>query len=238
MSVAWVGAAISAVGVASGASNAKKAAAAQNRAIDAQAYQGEIALDQWDRYKTTFAPLEDAMVAEAKDYDSPEQYEKAAGEASATVASQFGKARDRLTRTPGLDPSSAGFGASMVGLDLAQAATDATAQNAARDRVKGTAYERKVNAISLGKGLPANAAAGFASAGVGAANNALVANQQYNQNAKSAAGLGELARGAYSAYQKSGGFGLDNFTPNAGGVDIGGGSGFEYTRGDTSGIDF
>jgi hypothetical protein len=97
------------------------------------------------------------MVREAQEYDSPANYERAAGGASAAVADQFGKARDRLTRTPGLDPSSPGFASSMVGLDLAQAASDATQQNLARKQVRDTAYARKQDALSLGKGLPSSA---------------------------------------------------------------------------------
>lgn len=136
---------------------------ANNAAADATRMQAQIAREQWDRYKTMYAPLEENMVNEAQAYDSPENYAKAAGEASASVSSQFGKARDRLSRTPGLDPSSGAFQSSLVGLDMAQAATDATQQNAARQKVKDTAYARKTDALSLGKGLPANASTMLAS---------------------------------------------------------------------------
>jgi len=137
---------------------------ANNAAADATNLQSQIAREQWDRYKTMYAPLEEGMVKEAQNYDSPENYAKAAGDASATVSGQFSKARDRLSRTPGLDPSTPGAQASMAGLDLAQAATDATQQNAARQKVKDTAYARKTDAISLGKGLPASASSALATA--------------------------------------------------------------------------
>ena len=64
----------------------------------------------------------------------------------------------------------------MTGLDLAQAATDATQQNAARQKVKDTAYARKTDAISLGKGLPAQASSALSTS----ANNSL-AMAQFNQ---------------------------------------------------------
>lgn len=137
---------------------------ANNAAADSTRLQAEIARDQWNRYKEIYEPLERGMVEEAQNYDTPEQYAKAAGDASATVSSQFSKARDRLSRTPGLDPSSGAYQTSVVGLDLAQAASDATQQNAARQKVKDTAYARKTDALSLGKGLPANATSALSTA--------------------------------------------------------------------------
>lgn len=140
------------------------AGAANASAADSTRLQTQIAQDQWERYKQIYAPLEQNYVDEAQNYDSAENYARAAGDASATVSSQFGKARDRLSRTPGLDPSTPGAQASMVGLDLAQAASDATQQNAARQKVKDVAYARKTDALSLGKGLPAQASSALATA--------------------------------------------------------------------------
>lgn len=130
---------------------------ANQAAMDSAALTAQIGAEQWDRYKDLYDPLERQFINEAQNYDSPTEYQRAAGEASATVAQQFGKARERLGRTPGLDPSSPAFTAAMSGLDLAEAATDATQQNAARQKVKDTAYVRKTDALSLGKGLPAQA---------------------------------------------------------------------------------
>lgn len=141
--------------------NSKAANKANNAAADATTLQAQIAGDQWQRYKDIYSPLETKFVNDAQNYDSPSRYQLAAGDASATVSQQFGKARDRLNRTPGLDPSSPGYEASMAGLDLAQAATDATQQNAARKNVTDTAYARKTDALSLGKGLPAQATIGL-----------------------------------------------------------------------------
>lgn len=137
--------------------NNDRSSEATERASDSAALTAQIGAEQWDRYRELYDPLERQFVNEAQNYDTPAEYERAAGEASATVAQQFSKARERLGRTPGLDPSSPAFAASMTGLDLAQAATDATQQNAARQKVKDTAYVRKTDALSLGKGLPAQA---------------------------------------------------------------------------------
>ena len=162
--MAWAvvaGAAVATVGGALLADD-NGAEAANNAAADANALRAQISRDQWNRYKEIYEPLERQMVDEAQDYASPENYAKAAGEASATVSQQFSKARDRLTRTPGLDPSSGAYQSSLVGLDLAQAANDATQQNLARKNVTDTAYTRKQSALALGKGLDATAASGLA----------------------------------------------------------------------------
>lgn len=172
-----------------GAEDANAAAADANRT------QAEIANDQWNNYKKTYQPLENALVAEATNYDSPENLARAAGDASATNASEFGKVKEALSRTPGLDPSSPAFQAGMTQLGLQQAASSAVTQNAARQGVADTAYARKLNAVSLGKGLPAQASAGLSSVASFNANMAANAQAQANQNA---AGWGSLASRAFT----------------------------------------
>lgn len=159
------------------------AEAANNAAADATGVQAAIARDKWNRYKEIYEPLERKMVDEAQDYASPENYAKAAGEASATVSQQFSKARDRLTRTPGLDPSSGAYQSSLVGLDLAQAANDATQQNLARKNVTDTAYARKQSALALGNGLDTAAASGMAQVASTNLSLAQAGTQQANQQA-------------------------------------------------------
>ena len=165
---------------------------ANNSVADANALQAQISRDQWNRYKEIYEPLERQMVDEAQDYASPENYAKAAGEASATVSQQFSKARDRLSRESGLDPSSAAYQSSLVGLDLAQAANDATQQNLARKNVTDTAYARKQSALGLGKGLDSTAASGMSS--VASSNLSLANAMQRQSNAEAQAG-GQLATG-------------------------------------------
>ncbi len=150
---------------------------------DANKLNAQISREQWNNYKENYQPLENALVAEASNYDTPENYAKAAGNANATVSSEFGKARDALTRTPGLDPTSASYQAGMTQLGLAQAANGAVAQNAARQGVADTAYSRKLNAVSLGKGLPAQAQSGLMSSANMFANQANNAQAQANGNA-------------------------------------------------------
>lgn len=172
------------------------ASAANGAAADSTRLQAEISRDQWNRYKEIYEPLERGVVKEAQNYDSPDNYARAAGEAQATVAQQFGKAKDRIARTPGMDPSTGAYQAGMIGLDLAQAATDATQQNAARQKVRDTAYARKTDALSLGKGLPANASSALASS----AQNSLAQAQfgQAQANAQAAA-IGRITDRVFSS---------------------------------------
>ena len=169
-----------------------------SQASQATQMQAEIGKEQWDRYKQIYAPLEDSMVSAAQNYDTPAQYERAAGEASGSISQAFTNARDRLSRTPGVDPTSAAYTSSMAGLDRTQAAADAVAQNTARKQVADTAWARKSDMLSLGKGLPAQA-----SSTLGSAATALQAqaNTAYTRSANEAAGVGAMTRDAIGGLQ-------------------------------------
>lgn len=166
---------------------------------DSTRMQAQIAKEQWDRYKTVYAPLEDSMISAAQNYDSPAQYERAAGEASGAVSQAYSNARDRLTRTPGLDPTSAAYTAGLSDLDRSQAAADAVAQNTARKQVQDTAWARKNDMLSLGKGLPGQASTGLAQAASSSLNQA-----KYNY------GVAANEAGAISAAGRQLGAGLQS----------------------------
>lgn len=195
---ALIGAAASAV-IGSMLADDNGAEGANDAAASAANLQAQIARDQWNKYKEIYEPLERTMVDEAQNYDTPEAYNRAAGDASATVSQQFSKARDRLTRTNGLDPSSGAYQSSLVGLDMAQAASDATQQNAARQKVTDTAYARKQSALGLGKGLDNTASAGLASAAHSNLNLAYMGQKQANLEA---ANTGETVKNIFSAGSK------------------------------------
>lgn len=181
-------------GVASNSAS-RRAARAQQGASDAAAQQAEIAREQWDTYKETYQPLERRLVADAQNFDSPERYAEAAGEAAADVNNQFGLARERLSRQPGFDPSSAAAQSSMVGLELSQAAAGATGQNAARRNIRDTAWARKVDAMSLGKGLPAQASSMLSSSANTMGN---IASNQYGLADSQARNAGRIADRIFS----------------------------------------
>lgn len=199
--------------------NDNGAEGANSAAADNSRQQAQIAKEQWARYKELYEPLERQMVQEAQNYDTPAAYATAAGEASASVSEQFGKARDRLSRTPGLDPTSAAYTSSMAGLDLAQAASDATQQNLARKQVKDTAYTRKQAALAMGKGLDSTAASGLATS---ASQNLAMAGAAQAQSNQEAGALGRVTSNVISALPKSGWLGsADSGSYYAGGAGNG-----------------
>lgn len=190
---------VAAVGIGAGllgglASNSasRRASDAQEKAINANAWQGEIAKDQYNNYKTTYQPLEQKMVADATNYDTPAARNAAAAEAQAGVSSELGKAQERLSRTVGFDPTSAAAQAAQTNLALQGAALGATSQNAARKQVKDTAYGHQLDALGMGKGLVANATAGMAGAASSA--NGIAANAGRSANDQASA-VGSLVGG-------------------------------------------
>ncbi len=132
--------------------------------------------DQWaqedrDRYKTTFEPLENQIVQEAKDYDTPEKRALAAQTDMATVATQSDLARQAAQRNLegyGIDPSSTRYAALDVGSRTQQAAAMAGAGNTAMKRVEDTGRALKADAVNLGRGYQINPLASSQAANAGA----------------------------------------------------------------------
>jgi hypothetical protein len=187
MSAAIAAAAIGAGATVYAASQQPDTSGLNNAAENASNTQAQIAQDQWNDYKTNFQPLESKFVGQANNWTSPQNYDKAAGDAAATVNAQFGAAKDSLARTPGMDPSSGAYQAGMTGLGLQQAASSAAAQNTARQNVQNQGIAMQENALSLGKGLPATASA---SAGSAASGLSSLSNSVARQNAATGSGIG------------------------------------------------
>lgn len=154
---------------------AEGAANTQSQLAESQA---ALAEEQWQRYKDTYAPLELAMVDEASQFDNEAKTAAAAAAANANVQTEFGKARERLLRTPGLDASSPAFASRMADLELAQAGAAAAAQNQARTQQADKAWARKTAVLGMGKGLDTTAAAGLGAAAATQGNIANNATQQ------------------------------------------------------------
>ncbi|MCE3608291.1 hypothetical protein LXA47_32500 [Massilia sp. P8910] len=196
-----IAASVVAAGIGAAATNkaSKRAASSADKALEANAYQGEIAMDQFEDYKTFARPVEHSVYADAMNTDTPEAYDKAAGDAQASVSSQLGMARDRMARTPGVDPSSAAAQAATTSMELKGAAMGAAAANKARDGIKDKAFARKLNAVGIGKGLVSNASSGLASA---AATASSIAGQQSAQASQTAAGMGNMVSGITNGLSK------------------------------------
>lgn len=155
--------------------------------------QGRIAQEQWDTYKSDYRPLEQAMLQEAKNYDSPERQEQMAGAARTEVAAKFGQAANSLNRqlaSYGVgDPSGGQFAGQYRALRGQGAAAEAGAANTARMAVQDAGWGRRMQMANIGRGM-----AGTASSAAGSASNALagIANQSNFQANQAAAGAGQF----------------------------------------------
>lgn len=117
--------------------------------------------DQWNRYNTLFKPIEDRMISDAKNYDSPEAQAKAAAEAKADVMSNAAQAKQQNQRemaSMGIDPRSGRFAGVDRGNDLSTALAAAGAQNGAREAVKATGMALREGVANFGRGATSTAA--------------------------------------------------------------------------------
>lgn len=177
--------------------------------LESMRTQNRIAND-YDQYnRTTFRPLEQRIVQEAQNYDTPERRDQAAAEARAGVQMAADRSQDALTRSlrrSGVNPSSMQSVTmrQMAGLETAKAT--AGAETTARRNVETMGAARMADAANMGRGLPSaqtaalqtGTAAGMASSG--AAGQALGSSQS---------GAGLMATGFGQAGQ---------FSNNAGGI--------------------
>lgn len=169
MPAGWVSAAVGVVGAIS-ADGAQDDAAAANKAAQQgqqmiQMEQLAMQKQQWQRYLDTYAPLEDEYAQEARNVGSIANQNAAAGKAAAANSSAYAQARERLAKNPGMNQSSQAYLQEANKINLADAAGSATSQNAAREGVINRGDARMTDAVSIGKGLPAQAASSLASAG-------------------------------------------------------------------------
>lgn len=198
--MAWgavAGAAISVVGGAMLSDGDSGAAAANNAQSERLSrVQADIAEDQWDLYKRIYGPLEEEFVGESRGVGSIANQNKAAQQAAADVAGTFAGAREQLNETPGLNPNSDAYLRNANKINLAEAASSAAAQSGARQDVQAKGRAATVDALSLGKGLPASAGSMLATAGSG-----LRAAAQFHQrNADATAdGFGRVVGGITSS---------------------------------------
>lgn len=144
------------------------------------------------RYENVFQPLEDALVADAESYASPERQEYEAGKAEAKVAQEFEAARrtaQEKLETYGIDPTQTRAGAMDLQSRLAEAATQAGAGTMARERAEAVGRELREKAINVGRGYPAQVASSTAGA-QGAGQAAVNSNLQTTASGASTMGTG------------------------------------------------
>lgn len=176
--------------------------------LDAATLQNEQQRQMFQRYNEEYVPLEQQMLEEAKNYDSPEKQAQAAAEARGDVQTSAAGARATAAREAaryGIKPGSGMAGSTSANLELGTALGAANAANTARKSVRDTGINLRIGAANFGRGLPntalaAGSTANQTSAGALGSASAGLAAQQARTGM-----VGQGAQGAMSGYQGSAG---------------------------------
>lgn len=123
-------------------------------ALESEAAAGEA---ERARYRQVFQPVEDTLIAEARDYATPGRMALEASRAQADVAQAFEAQRRAALanlESYGIDPSTARAGALDRVARTAQAAALAGAANNARLQTEATGRALRGEAINIGRGYP------------------------------------------------------------------------------------
>lgn len=142
-----------------------------NRVLDVQLpimqQQYDNARKDRERYETQFQPLEDNLIREFQDYDTPERQAMERGRAAADVSAAFdAQRRNALQRLEsyGVDPSQTRNAALDLGVRVQQAAATAGAMNAAQRNTENTGRALRADAINIGRGMGSQVAASYGQA--------------------------------------------------------------------------
>ena len=188
--------AISAYGAYSADRASSKALSQQEKSMDAQTAianrQLQMAEEQWDRYKTVYGGVEKQLAAQANEGVKPD-FDRVARETAANVTQQFERQRqisDRLDRANGASPDSGNAQARRDASTNTEALARVGALNLARtneeNRADDLTFARRVQALSLGKGLPAEAGSLMNSASSAYGNQAAISGQMAGAYANAA----------------------------------------------------
>lgn len=174
-----------------------------NKQLEAMDMNTALAKDYDEYNKSTFRPLEQSIVEDAKKYDSPEEQEKAAGAASASVKQNVAQASEATARAQarmGVNPNSGRALVTQSEAAITGALGEASAENTARQNVKTVGQAKRMDAASLGRNL-ASSQATSAGLGITAGTAAVNATATTNNSALSGAGtVGGLYSGAGSQF--------------------------------------
>ena len=150
--------------------------------------QANWAREDQNRYNSVYKPIEDDFIKEATNYATEERQSEAAAEARAdvqTAAANNRAATERANASMGVTPGSGRFAGVQAASDLGTTLAEAGAANTSRQAVRDKGLALKADVVNLGKGLPAQAAAG-AGGSVAASGTALGGAQGTNSQALAA----------------------------------------------------
>lgn len=144
-----------------------RANAVSDLQMDLARKQQAVADDAYAYTTETYRPMERGLAADAQAYDTPARRAEAASAAAVDVQSRIAAQRAASARSQasmGVNPNSGRAAALEQQASIAGAAATAGAMKAARDRVEQQGYARRVDAVSLGRNLPATQATSTAAA--------------------------------------------------------------------------
>lgn len=115
-----------------------------------------IAQKAQEDYDNLYRPLEQGLVKDAQEYDTPAKREAASKQAIASVEQQLGAQRGATMREmerAGVNPASTKTAAIQASLDLNSAKAKAGASHTAAQQVETQGYARRMDAASLGRNI-------------------------------------------------------------------------------------
>jgi len=154
--------------------------------INTQDQANEWSKEDRSRWENVFRPIEDRIVKDANEWDSPERQSDRAAEAKADVmtnASQQKGATERNLASMGVNPNSGRYAGATKAVEQNTALAGAGAQNKARNQVRTEGMALRSDAANMGRGLPSQAAQG-AALGLKAGNSALAGQTGANREAR------------------------------------------------------
>lgn len=160
--------------------------------------------DEYAAYeKGTFRPVEEALVREAKEYNTEAKQEELARTAAADVGQAFGVARGQQNRqlaASGIAPNSNRFAALNQQMLMQEALARAGGQNNARSVAKDKGTALMYDAAGLGRNLATNASTAYGvslNAAQGARQSAMTGGQMMGQGFQGANSAYSGAAGSY-----------------------------------------
>lgn len=175
----------------------------QKSMTDALNYSLENAKLDRDRYNKNFAPLEDALAKETIDAGGAADQEagalRAKGDLAAGLANQKA-ASQRALMSMGINPNSAKFATSTNADTIAAAAQEGSAMTRAREAAKQLGWAKRMDAISVGKGLPSQQTAAMSTASAMGVNGTNAAATALNSQNSMASMVGQGYNGQLSAW--------------------------------------
>jgi hypothetical protein len=155
--------------------------------------------------KSTFRPVEQALVDQAKNYNTEAKREELARTASSDVAQAFGNVREQQNRqlaAAGIRPNSGRFAALNQTMLTQEALARAGAQNSARSMAEDKGTALMYDAAGLGRNLATNASTAYGvslNAGQGGRQSAMAGGQIMGQGFQGAINANNGAIGGYGA---------------------------------------